>query len=168
MKYISSIALLLIFSTGIFAQTTAPKFNDAIEYNDYIVEQQVAVAVAMSEFMTVLSDSLSTKEACNQQRLLSLAKTKEYRDKIRSLPAWKGDNSLRDTAAMLFDFYVRTYEGVYSKLIDLVYADPYTEETQKTIDTMAADLSAEEARYDDWFSNCQLRFATKNGFTLTE
>jgi hypothetical protein len=168
MKYISSIVLLLIFTTGIFAQTTAPKFNDAIEYNDYIVNQQAAVGVAINEYMAEVNDSLSTKESCNKQRLLSLAKVKECRDKVKAMPAWQGDKSLRDTSAMLFDFYVRTFDGSYSKMLDLIFADPFTEETKVAIDALIAELTAEEARYDGWFSNCQLRFAVKNGFTLTE
>lgn len=166
-KFFAFFLFLLVVVTG-NTQTTAPKFETAVEYNDYIVDQQTAVGAAITAYMNEVDDSLSTKESCNKQRLLSLAKVKDCRNNIKAMPAWKGDAGLRDTALLLFDFYVRTFENSYAQVLDLIFTDPFTEETELALDKLVAELSADEAVYDSWFLNCQERFALKYGFTLTE
>ncbi|MCK6641285.1 MAG: hypothetical protein L6Q81_14490 [Bacteroidia bacterium] len=168
MKSISAFILFVFITASSFAQSTAPKFETAVEYNDYIVDQQTAVGAAITAYMNEVDDSLSTKESCNKQRLLSLAKVKDYRNNIKAMPAWKGDASLRDTALLLFDFYVRTFENSYAQVLDLIFTDPFTEETELALDKLVAELTADEAVYDSWFLSCQERFALKYGFTLTE
>jgi len=168
MKKFSAIVLLLFFVINGNAQTAAPKFETAIEYNDYIVDQQTAVGVAITAYMNEVNDSLSTKESCNKQRLLSLAKVKDCRNNVKAMSGWKGDVSLRDTALLLFNFYVTTFENSYSQVLDLIFTYPFTEETKAALDKIIAELTADEAVYDSWFLNCQERFALKNGFSLTE
>jgi hypothetical protein len=168
MKYMTAIFLLLICSVGGIAQTSAPQFATAVEYNDYIVDQQSQVGLAITDFMNEVNDSLSTKESCTQKRLIALAKVKDCRDRVKSLSAWKNDKSLRDTALILFNFYVRTFEVSYATLLDLVFTEPFTEDTELELDKVLAEIKADEAIYDEWFLSCQERFAAKHGFSLTE
>ncbi len=168
MKYTAAFLVLLIFCTGAKAQTATPKFSDAIEYNDYIIGQQDAVADAIKELMSVVNDSSSTRELCKAQLAKSLEKVMLCRDNIKALPGWQGDNSFRDTALLLFNFYVRSFEGPYTELIDLMWTDPFTEEISRKMNQIGADVAAEEAVYDNWFFSCQERFAIKNGFSLEE
>lgn len=168
MKKFSAIVLLLFFVINGNAQTAAPKFETAIEYNDYIVNQQTAVGEAFNKFMEVMDDTTSSKETCNQHRLIALEKVKQHRDNVKAMPSWKGDAGLRDTALLLFNFYVKTVEVHWATLVDLVFTEPFTEEVGLEMDKVLAELTADEAVYDSWFLNCQERFALKYGFTLSE
>lgn len=167
MKTISALIMFVFISVSGIAQTTVQKYATAIEYNDYIVDQQTAVGLAITEFTDKFNDSTSSKEVCNQQRLISLEKVKVCRNNIKAMPAWNGDVSLRDTALLLFDFYVRIFETSYSQILDLVFTEPFTDENQIALDKILEDLSWEEQKYDYWFMNCQKRFASKNRFFLS-
>jgi hypothetical protein len=168
MKKLSAFVLLLLGVVTGNAQSAPIKFETAVDYNDYIVDQQIVVGAALTAFMNEVNDSLSTRETCEKQRLLSLAKVKDSRANIAQLPSWKGDKSLRDTALLLFDFYVRSIDINYAKMLDLIFTEPFTEETEIALDKLIAEVKADETVYDDWFLSCQDRFAAKHGFSLGE
>jgi hypothetical protein len=143
-------------------------FNDAYEYNDYIIAQQTLVVGYYDEFAAVVSDSTSTKAQATQKRLELLPKVRACETNIKNLPDWKGNTSFRDSAKACFAYYVRMFQVEYVELINIWYTDPFTETEEAKLEAFNDRTIGEQDKLDEALIRTQEAFAKQFGLVLEE
>lgn len=165
--FFAALAPMLFPSADAVAQV--PHFADAIEYNDYIVNQQDLIGIKIKVFVDETSSEYSTKEMeikaaedGEQQAAASAAL-------VRKMPAFNGDTVLRDAAADLFEFYERILGNEYIDLVNLMWDEALsTEEYNAQYQKLLNSITERELIYDNAFSKAQENFAKKNDFELVD
>lgn len=148
-------------------QVHAQKFSTAIEYNDYIVDQQNSIASAMLIFNDGLSDVAATKESAIYKLEGLKTATKNSLANVRKISDYEGNVELRGATIDLFTFYEETFADEYLQLINLLYQEEIDDATMAQMDALLMDISEREQVLDDKFGSAQQAFATKYDFELT-
>lgn len=135
-----------------------------VAYNDAIVNEQTAIGEKMQVFSAAMegtdgsavSAALEALEGRTQQALVTL----------RAMPAIDGSTELRDSAVTLFEFYLRSAQVDYRRLMEILADQEVTVEEQPEVDAIIARMNAEEQTLDAAFGATQQAFADRYGFTL--
>lgn len=155
--------LCLMF--GAVVGMSAQNFEDAKDYNDYIVSMQTAISDKNIEYATNSVHNNNVAEV-DAKRLEVIALTVSSIEKVKALPAFKGDAKLRDEAANVFDLYLQTYNIDYSEVLTL------KKDRESSYEAMEAYFAAEEKAAKkledagDKFAKAQQSFAERNGMRL--
>lgn len=169
MKYALILFFALLALPGT-SQSTAARtvFADAYDYNDYIVAQQDVVMECFDVFAALLYDSTSTKAEASKKRVELLQKVRTCESNVKNLPDWKGNTSLRDSAAACFAYYTKTFEVEYVELISLWYTTPYTETESEKVDALTDRINRKQDRLDDSLIRTQEAFAKQFGLIFED
>ncbi len=160
----SAILLFVLSYSTATAQTT---FKTGIEYNDFIVAEQVQIGQLITKF----NDLVGANNFSEARTMLSgemLTQTRIIISKIKRMPAYNGDTQLRDAAAALFGFYLGCFENEYSELLSILAKSDFTTADEENMNQILQTVADNEKKYDEAFSKAQTAFAEKNGFTLSE
>ena len=145
----------------------AQKFSTAIEYNDYIVEQQNSIASAMLIFNEGLNSLSATKENAMENLNGLKTATKTGLEKVRKMSAFEGNTSLREATIDLFSFYETTFANEYAQLVDLLFKDDLNDDILAEMERLLAKITESEKVLDENFASEQKAFAVTHGFELT-
>jgi hypothetical protein len=159
---------LFILGAVCSLQLVAQEFDSAVDYNDYIIEQQNHVGAAVLTFNEVMAGADATKENIQPYHDVLILACHEALGKISSMSDYEGNFELRDAAIDLFTFYLHTFEDDYAEMINLVYSDDSDEATMDSINALLEKISAEEGEIDDRFAAAQFSFSEIHGFDLLE
>lgn len=169
MKYFITLFVALLALPGLSQSTAArPVFNDAYDYNNYIIDQQSLVIGYYEEFSAVMMDSTATKAQATQKRIELLQKVRACEANIKGLADWKGNTSFRDTAKVCFAFYVHTFEVEYIELINIWFTEPFTETEEAKVDAFNDRTLGKQNKLDDALIRTQVAFAKQFGLVLEE
>lgn len=158
------IVLLMLFSGQVFGQ----QFKEANAYNDYIVDLQNQIGERMLAFNEAVSMSDATRESVQPDYDTLLLVTKNCIAKLKKLPAYEGNVSLRNTAQQLFEFYQKTIEQDYKEMVDLIFGSTLDEAALARLTVIMEKITADEKVYDENFAKEQQAFATKYNFELID
>jgi len=163
MKTMSLIIALACCSLHVQAQ----KFSTAIEYNDYIVEQQNSIASAMFIFNEGLNSASATEESASENLEGLKAATKNGLANVQKLSKFEGNSELRDATIDLFSFYQLTFADEYATLVGLLFKEDFNEDTMAEMELLLTKITEREKSFDEKFASAQKAFAAKYGFELS-
>ncbi len=141
-------------------------FDNAVAYNDYIIERQSTVIdqiLLVSEAMAISADSAASllKEGVTVTDI-AIADVKEMRP-------FKGDTVFRNSALENFDFYRRLFTTDYKSIIDInKKVGAASANDLLKIDSIQTALVEKESELDKRLHNAQADFAQKNRISLTD
>lgn len=153
--------LLFLFLVNL-ATAQQIKFSNAIEYNDYIVQQQLNIQSAMTAFNETVNNS--EKPEINTARLKVVDESRTATKNIRNMPPFKGQTAFRDAAANLFEFYTKVTSTTYAEMIDLMFSEKA--DRSEKMEALVNKITADEKVYDDKFLAAQQAFAKAHNFKL--
>ncbi len=157
------ILLFILFGAGISlkAQTT---FTDPIAYNDFIIDQQLAVGEAIEAiFDFELPDSALIWATYD----LSLARVKQANANIKSLKPFEGDSVFIKAAIELFAYYEKTFINDYPDFITFFLDEAPLESETEEMNQRVEFLANWESELDMVFTLAQETFAKAHNFTFT-
>lgn len=161
MKTILSLCLLLLLvAPASLAQQK--KFSNAVQYNDYIVQQQQNILTVMNAFNETVGKG--EKPAIDAARLRVVAESRTAAKNVRQMAPFKGQTTFRDAAVSLFDFYVKVTSTTYVEMIDLMFSE--REDRADKINALVANITEDEKKYDEKFLSSQQAFAKAHDFRL--
>jgi hypothetical protein len=148
-------ALLAVFS----CMTASASSQDAIAYNDSIVNEQNKITKAMIEFSALPSDT--ALENVRRQAHAGLLV-------LNGMSAFDGNPDLLNRAKDLFTFYSNISINEYTQILTLLLnKDQYTfEELSGHMKVYVDAISVREKPLDEAFHAAQLAFAQHYGFVL--
>jgi hypothetical protein len=166
MKQVTILFLLICLVFNVQAQ--APKFENGVDYNDYIVTLQNEIGHAIIQFNEVMGRDDATMEVVEPYYKAMVQAAIDAKAKSSAMNAYKGNTELRTAAVSLFTFYVETFSTEYKELLDLVFSGEITEATMVRVNEILASVTEVEGGYDEAFQTAQSNFATQFGFSLEE
>lgn len=161
--------LILLFVGLLFAfEFKAQNFKTAVEYNDYIVQQQNLIGTQIIKFNEEMGKEGATATSVQPyyEKLLSINKTAI--ENVSKMPGFENNVALRDAVLELLKFYERTFSVDYKKIIDLVFSKNLDDAAIGEINRLLEKITSEEKPYDEKFAAAQASFAKQYNFELIE
>lgn len=159
---------LFILGAVCSLQLVAQEFNSAIDYNDYIVEQQNKVGEAILTFNDVMASDDATKESIQPYHELLISTCREGLGNLHELSDYEGNDELRQAAIDLFNFYVLTFTDDYTEMIEILFGENSDEETMDNLNALLEKITIGEGEFDNGFAMAQASFSELYGFDLLE
>jgi hypothetical protein len=157
--------IFLLFVSLQFSAKSQP-FDNAIQYNDYIVGQQNLIGEKIIAFNNEFGVENVTREMIQPYYDSLLSTARQVVVRMRNLEAFDGNEQFLKASVDLMEFYQRTVEGAYLEMINIVFDPDLNDQSVEKLNTLLNNVTSEEAKYDDIFQQSQEAFAGKYGFTL--
>jgi hypothetical protein len=162
------LALLLTLLLTNNCEAQLKKFETAVAYNDYIVEEQLKIGKMIQEFNNIFGSSDDTL-VIHKARIAIKNQADSSVKHIKLMQPYKGDTALKKATISLFSFYAKAAVNEYTQLLRIFYNTQInSEEKRKQLETIIKTITDTEAVIDKNFADAQKAFAAKHGFTLTE
>jgi len=150
------------------ASAPAAELEDAMSYNDYIVDQQSSIG----RIMIALQEEMN-KELLEPERLWSiydslLHQIDESLNAVKALPPYEDNVDLRNSAVELLQFYQSTVALGYKTLLEILIRQEFSESDMQTLNQILETVTAEEAIRDQRFQEAQNSFASTHNMELQE
>lgn len=91
---------MLALTTQLHAQKT---FSTAVQYNDYIVEEQLKIGESLKEFISVFTNSNDSAEV-HKSRMRIIARADSSVNNVKLMTPFKGDTALKAMRYVYFLF----------------------------------------------------------------
>ena len=155
LSLISFFLLISIFSVS-FAQT----FSDPVDYHNFIAEEQNQITMMHMDYISHSVHSDNYEETENR-RLKVIRQLQASQKKIENVPAYKGEEKLKDVSLDVLRLYHETFT------IELNEANILKKDSKNSFEAMEKYFKAQdkaEAKLDhatDKFDKAQEQFAKK-------
>jgi len=162
------LTLFSFFVIAINGSAQVKKFATAVEYNDFIVSEQVKIGTTINEFITVFSNSKDTTEIHKSRKAIGIQADSSIKQ-LKLMVPFEGDTALKNNSIRLFAFYSKVTSNEYKQIVWLSYDTKKTsEEKTKEMEGLLKTVVDAEAVYDKNFQDAQKAFAAKYNIQLTE
>ena len=165
-----SLALTLVGTISICVMACSPpahsgerQFHSAVEYNDFILEQQNSIIrrmLLLNELYDTGTDSEirlafdSLVIQCDESLLC-----------IKKLSAFEEDSVLKVDAERLFAFYDRIFHKEYKRMLDIFLKGELASEAEvDELNQIVVQVGEQEAKLNDALSKSQEKFSKQHGF----
>ena len=148
-------------TTTLVKNDTETRFGSALEYNNFIVTRQTAVAKLIIQFA---DDSKTDLAKASQTIDEAIARVDQTITDIQTMPGWNGSTALRDNALPLFKFYRTIFSEDYKRVIAMKKDDVISQDEKTEYNRMMERITTTENKLDTDFKTAQAEFASGNGF----
>jgi len=144
-----------------------PTTDDAIKYNDALVDQQKKVLQKESALIEVISKNTPDKLESSYNDLLN--QIKESAEIVQKMEAFDGKTDMKDAVLKVFEAYKNAAENDYIEMINLAKTPDalYTQETDDKVIDLSKKIDDKLNKAVDAFIVKQKEFAEKYKFELT-
>ncbi len=166
MKLILSLFSFFVIATSSYAQVKT--FSTAVEYNDFIVAEQIKIGESIKSFISIFTNSSDTTEI-QEARKAIVSQVDSSINQLKLLASFKGDTALKKNAISLFSFYSGIAANEYKQLVWVIF-DTKKNNGEKNIkqQEIVKKITDREAFYDKNFQDAQKTFAKKYNIDLKE
>ncbi len=166
-----NLILFFVLTLTFFAGTAQQKtFKTAVDFNDFVVNLQDSIGYSFLKITEIVgNDKLSIAEmktASLQQLEKSKAIIKFCTETLQKVKPFEKGELFKTAAINLFNYYYKTVDVQYRKIIEILSSGKYGDEETKQISDIQAKITAEEKTYDDAYINAQDGFAKHYHFEL--
>lgn len=158
---------LILPASQIRAQAApSPVFKDAIEYNDFVINEQNVIGSKILVLITIIQDPTATKEQANEALADAVRTSQKAVEGMGNVTPYEGGERFHKAATELFSFYNSMFRNEYKEVVDLVFSEEITAEDEVRMGELVEIISNKEAGFDQEFSGAQNEFAQRHNFTL--
>jgi hypothetical protein len=170
MRIIRSLFAILSLTIGLqpIKLSAQNPYASAVDYNDFIVEQQNAIGSAIINFNTIFGDENLNEEMALAGHGELLSVIQQSIDAMEVLEAFEGNTELRNSALELFRFYDRIVQKQYLDMLYIMLKVEITSDDEELMGDLLRSITDEEAGFDLRFQAAQNAFAEKYNFKLIE
>jgi hypothetical protein len=164
-----SVCLLIVFPSCSQRKAKAGdrEFYSAIEYNDFIVDQQNQVIQKMVSLTNSYDEGTPAEVKMNFNNLVKQAE--QCSANIDQLSDFDGDSTLKREARNLFGFYNRIFHNEYKKMVDIFLKGPNASDSDIVeLNTIVQDVRKKEDSLNQKLGNVQVAFARKFEFEFSD
>jgi hypothetical protein len=150
--------LLLVVACG-------PSKQEAIDYNDAIIDQQAAVMDKINEMFDSF-DHFSTPDSMDRAKTEACAAIASARTDIEKMLPFDGETALRDATVKLMDVYRSVMDNEITQMISIYKLDQalYTIEKKQEFEKLQNQALEKLTIELNKLKDIQLEFAKKYGF----
>ena len=169
-KYKILVSLLaLLISSCLSAQdkTDSLIFKTAIEYNNYIIDEQIKVTDEMNKLTVAINYNRINEFDIIYKAVLDSSKS--ACNNIMKIEPYNGNREFRDAAKDLFGFYCRTTKNKTSIFIRILKKQANISSCdQRKVNRLNARIEKKEKELVEAFGLAQQKFAKENNFTIAK
>lgn len=143
------------------------EFKTAIEYNNYIIDEQIKVTDAMN----ILAKAINANSVNDFDKYykIQLDQAQSSLASIKKLGTYNGNGEFRNEAVKLFAFYYKITKKKINIFIKILKKqDRITARDQKRINRINDKIAVKEEALDAAFVLAQQKFAKENNFTIAK
>ncbi len=148
-----------------FAGAQKTTFPDAISFNDYLVNQQLAIYGELNKFTNAIEMGESDEVIWERYNNLVTFTDKVLAD-LDNIVAYEEGSKLYDSFRSLIWFYTDIFKTDYKRMTEIIVSDVISDEDQTELQNILTNIEEREALYDKSFLTAQENFAAYHGFTL--
>jgi hypothetical protein len=139
-------------------------YKSAVQYNQYIMENQKDVINVMIEFGKVIDQSL---DSADQVLDRGIEKADDAMTNVSGMPPFRGDTAFRNAAINSFEFYKSVLSNEYRQIVNVRRkGENKTTEDFNFLQKLPDEIGKREEKLDREFHNAQKAFADRNHLTL--
>jgi hypothetical protein len=164
-----SVCLLIVFPSCSQRKANAGEreFYTAIEYNDFIVDQQNQVIQKMVILTKSYDEGTPAEVKMNFNKLVEQAE--QCSANIDQLSDFDGDSSLRSEAKNLFGFYNQIFHNQYKKMVDIFLKGPDASDSDiMELNEIVQEVRKKEDSLNQKLGKVQVSFARKFEFDFSD
>lgn len=150
-----------------FATNAQKSFKTAIEYNDFIVDQQTEIGMKILDFNKVVSTTINYDTLMMALKEIDRTIDKSIKN-LKGLTPFEKETEMKTAALNLFQFYKRIMGNEYKEMIKILSKGTYTDEDNTRMAEILDKVVKDENAFDETYQNAQKKFASKYGFSLQE
>jgi len=153
----SILAVFFVFTAAISTLNAQVTFKNAVDYNDFIVNEQNKIGVVINDFM----------KACGKGKLKDM--DTRHADVIKqidaslvainAMPAYKGNVGFRDAASELFEVYKSIAQREYRDIIALMNEGIDVGQNRARFNNVLFKIDEKSKPFSDKFLTEQIKFA---------
>ncbi|MBC8172914.1 MAG: hypothetical protein H7X71_03315 [Chitinophagales bacterium] len=160
MKNILFSAALVLVACSLSAQR---EFDTAAELNDFIVEEQAKVTLAIEDLMLVIDNASPKDENSKVLAEAALKKMQAQADEslkeVKELVIYFGEGEFVNATVALFTFYKEAANNQYVEITTLLFSPSYKKKSEEKITALKAETEAKGAALNAQFKIAQMNFA---------
>lgn len=159
------LALSFLFITAVFPLVLKAQMT-AVEYNDYIINEQNKIGTKLIAFTTALDASDFPLAETNLKTLKEQAD--EALKNMTDLGAYPGHEGFYEASLNLFRFYKSVINYEYIEIFNILKNENVQTEDYDRLTTLVTSVTEREKPVDESFRVAQQKFADDNNFELVE
>lgn len=153
----SILAVFFVFTAAISTLNAQVTFKNAVDYNDYIINEQNKIGLSINEFMKAcgkgkLKDMDTRHAAVIKQIDASLMA-------IQNLSAYKGNIGFKNAALELFEVYKSIAQREYRDIIALMNEGIDVGQNRARFNNVLFKIDEKSKPFSDKFLTEQIKFA---------
>lgn len=163
-----ALTLIVVYSICVMACTPPAhsgdrQFHSAVEYNDFILEQQNSIIRRML-LLNELYDRGTDSEIRSAFDSLVI-QCDESLACINALSAYEEDSVLKTDAQRLFVFYDGIFHKEYKRMLDIFLKGELASEAEvEELNQIVIQVGEQEAKLSEALSKSQAKFSKQHGF----
>jgi len=164
MKFSVLLLTCSVFALQLRSQTS---FDNPGAYLDYINDNNNKLTIKYLTYMSAVSHGKSARKV-EKRRMEVVSSIIDTRANVRTMGAWKGDKTLRDTTVAYLNILYNVFNDDYGKIVNM------EEIAEQSYDMMEAYMLAQEKAYEKLNEAAkrqqeeQRAFAKRNNINLIE
>ena len=162
-RHVSLVPTLLLL-LALSACKPQVRTQDAVAYNDAIVDVQISVVDHFDGFVDAVDRSDSLGAIAALQHALDTARAASK--KLEAMPDFDGNIALRDASKALVDWYAKGLDTDFRQVLPVLVSHFATLQQLEHADSVRAAFSAEEDHLFELLEKAQMDFAATYKFDV--
>ena len=160
---------IVLFTCLLFSACSPPahsgdrQFHSAVEYNDFILEQQNSIIRRMLKLNELYDRGTNEEIRVAFDSLVSQCESSLKC--IDQLTAFEEDSVLKSDAFRLFSFYNGIFHKEYKRMLDIFLKGELASDAEvEELNRIVLQVGEQEAKLNDALSKSQQAFSKRHGF----
>lgn len=164
----NKLLLVTLPAVAVVFFSCGPTTDQAIDYNEKIINQEKAVVESEGKLIDGLYDSDASLEDVELQRTLLLATVTGAQAVVIEEGKFDEENKFGEAAKSLFATYHDVTKNEYKEVIELLGKEDYTEEDDARVEELLGTIDEKLDSEMEKFTVAQEDFAAKYNFELED
>lgn len=159
----------VVFACFLYSACSAPahsgerQFHTAVEYNDFILEQQNSIIRRMLKLNELYDRGTDDEIRASFDSLVVECESSLH--SIEQLTAFEEDSVLKSDAHRLFSFYNGIFHKEYKRMLDIFLKGELASDAEvEELNRIVIQVGEQETKLNDALSKSQQEFSRRHGF----
>lgn len=163
---IKTIVLSVMLLPLLTIQAQNKSFSSAIEFNDYLINEQLGLFRTLDVYNATLETGTETEIWAALDKLIVEAET--VQNNLLNVTPYEAGTELLNSFKSLIGFYINTFKTDYKRMTQIVLKTELSAEDEAELGEILERVTTTEAQYDATFMTVQEAFAKFHGFELVD
>ena len=157
---------VFILAVALFACKTKPTPNEAVTYNDKVVDIHTKAITSLDEITSAFDKSAADMQNAHKSALGKATKALEDLKKLGPLEA--ENTAFYDAAVKYLTMHKNVLENEYKAMVDVLSKEEPADDDFTAVENKMKEAEDKYAKGDEEFEKAQITFAKEYGFQIAQ